>query len=300
MAEPVCLVPTGDWTGEGAVWQAEENALYWVDINRFLIHRLDLEARATRTWFFAEPPTAIGLTDRPGTLVVALASKMIVWQPQNDARADFAVPEKDWPKVRSNDARPDPAGNFWLGTMQNNVADDGSDIAITDHTLGKLFRIDAKGAFTVEKTGIGISNTLAWSPDNRRFYFGDTLRNSIAVWDYDVTTGTIANERPFFNDFERGSPDGSAVDAAGYLWNARYDGGCVVRVGPDGRVDRVVELPCKAVTTCTFGGPQLKTLFITTAKGGSGSVSGERLAGGLFALAVDTPGLPENRFKLGG
>jgi sugar lactone lactonase YvrE len=300
MAEPVCLVPSGDWTGEGAVWHAEENALYWVDINRFLIHRLDLATLATRSWFFAEPPTAIGLTDRPGTLVVALASKIIVWQPQNDARADFAVPEKGWPKVRCNDGRPDPAGNFWVGTMQNNVADDGGDIDITDHTLGKLFRVTAKGTFSVEKSGIGISNTLGWSPDNRRFYFADTLKNAIYVWDYDVTAGTIANERPFFTGFDRGSPDGSAVDAAGYLWNARYGGGCVVRVSPDGQVDRVVELPCKAVTTCTFGGPGLKTLFITTAQGGKGSANGEQLAGGLFALSVETPGLPENRFRLGG
>jgi sugar lactone lactonase YvrE len=300
MAEPVCLVPTGDWTGEGAVWHAAENALYWVDINRFLIHRLDPVSRITRTWFFPEPPTALGLTDRPGTLVVALASRVILWQPQNDARADFAVPEKGWPKVRSNDGRPDPAGNFWVGTMQNNVADDGADIPITDHTLGKLFRIDAKGAFTTEKSGIGISNTVCWSPDNRRFYFADTLTNVVSVWDYDIATGTIANERPFFSGFDRGSPDGSAVDTAGYLWNARYGGGCVVRVSPDGRIDRVVELPCKAVTTCTFGGPDLKTLFITTAGGGRGAVNGEPLAGGLFALSVDIPGLPENTFRLGG
>ena len=299
MAEPVCVVPSGDWTGEGAVWNADENALYWVDINRFLIHRYDLGGKTTRTWFFGEPPTAIGLTDRSGTLVVALAPRVILWQPQNDARADFAVPEKGWPKVRANDGRPDPAGNLWVGTMQNNVADDGADIPITDHTLGKLFRITASGAFTVEKSGIGISNTLCWSPDNRLFYFGDTMKNTIYVFDYDATSGTIANERPFFAGFGRGSPDGSAIDSAGYLWNARYDGGCVVRVAPDGRVDRIVEMPCKAITTCTFGGADLKTLFITTAKGGRGAANGERLAGGLFALAVDVPGLAENRFRLG-
>ena len=299
MAEPVCLVPSGDWTGEGALWHAAENALYWVDINRFLIHRYDPAARSVRTWFFAEPPTAIGLTDRSDTLIVALASRLILWQPGNDARADFASPEHNWPKVRFNDARPDPAGNFWAGTMQNNVADNGGDIPITDRTLGRLFRVTGKGAATVEKTGIGIANTFCWSPDNKRFYSADSARNVISVWDYDRTTGRIANERPFFVGFERGSPDGSAMDSAGYLWNARYGGGCLVRVAPDGKVDRIVEMAVAAVTTCTFGGPQLTTLYITTARGGLGMANGERLAGGLFTLDVDVPGLPENTFRLG-
>ena len=300
MAEPICVVPARDWTGEGALWHAAERALYWVDINRFLIHRYELATRAVRTWFFAEPPTALGLTDRADTLIVALASRLILWQPGNDARADFAILDRDWPKVRLNDARPDPAGNFWAGTMQNNVAENGGDIAITDHTLGRLFRVTGKGTTTVEKTGIAITNTLAWSPDNKRFYCGDSLRNVISVCDYDLATGRIANERPFFAGFERGLPNGSAMDSAGYLWNARYDGGCVVRVAPDGKVDRIVEMPVRAVTTCTFGGPQLKTLFITTARGGLGMANNERLAGGLFTLDVDVPGLPENTFRLGG
>lgn len=298
-ATPVCVAPTGDWTGEGALWDAEGQAVWWVDINRFLIHRLDAAGGGVRTWFFAEPPTAIALTDRPGTFVVALASRVILWQPANDARSDFARPDIDHPRVRSNDARADPAGNFWLGTMQNNVAPDGSDIAITDDTLGRLYRIAPDGSWTTAKIGIGIANTVAWSPDGRRFYFADTLRNVIGVWDYDAATGTIANERPFFTGFERGSPDGSAMDSAGYLWNARYGGSCVVRIAPDGSVDRIVEMPVAAPTTCTFGGPDLKTLYITSAGGGSAMARGERLGGGLFALAVDAPGLPENRVRLG-
>ncbi|HEY5082677.1 MAG TPA: SMP-30/gluconolactonase/LRE family protein [Bauldia sp.] len=298
MADPVCVVPAGDWTGEGALWHAAERALYWVDINRFLIHRYDPSTRAVRTWFFLEPPTAIGLTDRVDTLIVSLASRLILWQPDNDARADFASPHHDWPKVRFNDARPDPAGNFWAGTMQNNVADDGGDIPITDRTLGSLFRVTGRGVSTIEKSGIGIANTFCWSPDATRFYFGDTLANVISVWDYDRATGRIANERPFFSGYDRGGPDGSAVDSAGYLWNARYGGGCVVRVAPDGRIDRIVEMPAAAVTTCTFGGFGLTTLYITTARGGLGMANRERFAGGLFALEVEIPGLPENVFRL--
>ena len=300
MMKPICVVPAGDWTGEGAVWQTAEQALYWVDINRFLIHRFDTRTGNVRNWFFAEPPTALALTDRADTMLVALSSKIVLWQPANDARADFANPERNWPRARLNDGRPDPAGNFWVGSMQNNVAADGSNVAITDHGAGRLFCVRADGSSTVEKTGIGVTNTFAWSPDNTRFYCGDTHANTVFVWDYDLRTGRIANERPFFAGFDRGRPDGSAVDRAGHLWNARYGGSCLVRVTPAGEVDRVVEMPVAAVTTCTFGGPQLKTLFITTAGGGAGLANSEQLAGGLFALAVDVPGLPENTFRLHG
>lgn len=297
MAEPVCIVPAGDWTGEGAVWHAEEQALYWVDISRFLIHRYDPESKATWSWIFAEPPTTLGLTDRSDTLVVATASKVILWQPRNDARGDFATPEKNVPRVRFNDGRPDPAGNFWVGSMQNNVSEAGTEVPITDKHAGRLFRVAPDGTSTVEKTGIGITNTLCWSPDNKHFYCGDSLTNTISVWDYDLAKGAIANERPFFAGFDRGDPDGSATDAGGYLWNARYGGACLVRVSPKGKVDRIVEMPVNNITTCTFGGPDLKTLYITTARGGG---KNDRLAGSLYTLQVDVPGLPENKFKLGG
>jgi sugar lactone lactonase YvrE len=180
--------------------------------------------------------------------------------------------------------------------MQNNVAADGSVMPMTDDHAGELYRITAGGAVSVHKSGIGITNTLAWSPDGKLFYCGDTMRNAIYVWDYDRASGTIANERPFFANFERGAPDGSAMDGDGFLWNARYGGGCVVRVGRDGKIDRVVDMPVGNVTTCTFGGADLRTLYITTAQGGSGP--GERLAGGLYALPVDAPGLPENKFSV--
>jgi sugar lactone lactonase YvrE len=295
MHSPLCVVPSGDATGEGAVWHALHKALYWVDINRFLIHRFEPETGNVRNWFFAGPVTALGLTDRPDTLVVALGSHVILWQPANDARADFANPERGRSGVRLNDGRPDPAGNFWVGSMPNNVGDDGEDLPVERDDMGKLFRISPDGSFVTLKSGIGISNTFCWSPDGSRFYFADTLANAISVWDYDLRTGRIANERMFFNGFDRGLPDGSAMDRDGYLWNARYDGGCIVRIAPDGEIDRIVEMPVSKVTTCTFGGPHLKTLFITTARRAD-----ERLSGGLYAFAADVPGLPEYRFRLVG
>jgi sugar lactone lactonase YvrE len=291
MAEPICIVPAGDWTGEGATWHAAENALYWVDIGRFLVHRFDPASGSVKSWFFPEPPAALALTDRADTLLVALGGRVILWQPANDARAEFVHPEKNWPKTRMNDGRADPAGNFWVGSMRYEMPDDAA-----GRVAGRLFRVTPNGSVSVEKTGIGISNTLCWSPDAKLFYFGDTDRNAISVWDYDAAAGTIANERPFFTGCERGGPDGSAMDSAGYLWNARFGGGCVVRVAPNGKVDRVVEMPVPNVTTCAFGGADLKTLYITSARGGTGSAL--RLSGGLFSLAVDVPGTPENHFRL--
>ena len=295
MPSPLCVVPAGDVTGEGATWHALHKAVYWVDINRFLIHRFEPETGNVRNWFFAEPVTTLGLTDRPDTLIVALASKVILWQPANDARADFANPERGRAGVRLNDGRPDPAGNFWVGSMPDNVGSQGEDLPIERTDMGRLFRLSGDGSATVEKSGIGISNTFCWSPDSTRFYSGDTLANTISVWNYDLRSGRIANERPFFAGFDRGLPDGSAMDREGGLWNARSGGGCIVRIMPDGAIDRIVEVPATNVTTCTFGGPQLKTLYITTQRR-----PGERLSGGLYALAVDVPGLPENRFRLAG
>ena len=298
MGDPRCLVPAGDGTGEGAVWHEGEQALYWVDISRFLIHRYDPASRATWNWFFDEPPTTLALTDRPDTLAVAVGGRIVLWQPRTDARQDLALAEDHWPRVRLNDGRADPAGNLWVGSMFNNIAPDGSGRPIDDTAAGRLFRIAGDGSVTLRKSGIGISNTFCWSPDATRFYFGDTLANVIRVYDYDAASGTIANERPFFAGFGRGSPDGSAIDSAGYLWNARYGGGCIVRVAPDGTVAGTIEMPCENVTTCTFGGPELKTLYVTTAAGGDGP--GRRLAGSLYAVEMEVPGLPENRFVLGG
>jgi sugar lactone lactonase YvrE len=297
MADVVCLVPAGDWTGEGAVWHEGEQALYWVDISRFLIHRYDPASRATWSWLFAEPPTALALTDRPDTLAVAVGGRIQLWQPRTDSRADFAFPEDNWPKARLNDGRADPAGNFWVGSMQNNVAGDGSDRPITDRAAGRLFRVAPDGGVTVVKTGIGISNTFAWSPDQRHFYFADTLTNTIDVYDYDAAAGSIGRGRSFFAGYDRGAPDGSAVDSAGTLWNARYGGACVVGVSRDGGVAGLIEVPCDNVTTCTYGGPGLRTLYITTARGGSSP--GSQLAGSLYAVEMEVPGLPENRFRLG-
>jgi sugar lactone lactonase YvrE len=162
---------------------------------------------------------------------------------------------------------------------------------------GVLFRVDPDGSVSEWKRGIGTSNTLAWSPDQTRFYFADTRLNTVYVYDYDAATGAIAGERTFFAGFTRGRPDGSAMDSEGCLWNCRYAGGCVVRIAPDGSIDRVIEMPATNITSCTFGGADYKTLYVTSAS--LGAPPGDRLGGGLFAIQTGVVGLPENRFRCG-
>ena len=294
ISTPVCVAPTGDWCGEGAVWHAAEKNLYWTDINRFLIHRYDSISRSVNTWFFDEPVTSMILTDSDDTLAVTLGSRVIFWKPASDERVDQGFRHANWPHVRSNDARADPRGSLWLGSMRNNVNPDGSPGQVGGKD-GVLVRIDPDGAVSEWKRDICISNTVCWSPDHARFYTADTPPNQMYVFDYDPETGFISGERPFFFDFPRGRPDGSTVDSEGYLWNCRYGGHCIVRVAPDGAVDRVIEMPVSNVTTCTFGGPDLTTLYVTSA--GLGTPPGERFAGGLFTIETSVKGMPENRFR---
>jgi sugar lactone lactonase YvrE len=292
---PTCVAPTGDRCGEGAVWHAAERAVYWTDINRFLIHRFTPVDQCVRTWFFDEPVTALVLTNRDDVLAVVLGSRLILWEPAADIRREHGFHLPDSPKVRFNDARADPRGSLWVGSMRNNVNPDGS-AGEAGGTDGVLYRVDPDGRVTIWRRDLGISNTLAWSPDQRRFYSGDSLANTIWSYDYDPDTGNVSGERPFLQDFSRGLPDGSTVDSEGYLWNCRFFGGCIVRVAPDGKIDRVVEMPVKNVTTCTFGGADRKTLYITTAS--AEAPPSDRLAGGLYAMQTDGAGQAENRFSV--
>jgi sugar lactone lactonase YvrE len=294
---PVLVAAVGDVCGEGAVWHPGHNAVYWTDINRFLIHRFTPADHCVRTWLFEEPVTALSLSDRDEILVVVLGSGVIFWEAATDKRHERAFELQGWPKVRLNDARADPRGSLWLGSMRNNVNRDGSGRAAGGQD-GALFRLDPDGTVTQWRRNIGIANTLAWSPDRRHFYFADTLANIIWRHDYDPATGAIANEQPFLEGFARGLPDGSSVDAEGYLWNCRFWGGCIVRVAPDGRIDRVVEMPVQNVTTCTFGGPDRKTLYVTTAS--IEAPAADRLAGSLFAMQTEVAGQCEHRFLRSG
>jgi sugar lactone lactonase YvrE len=293
--EPVCVAPTGDRCGEGVVWHGAHAAVYWADINRFLIHRLNVVEESVRSWFFDEPVTGLTLTNRDDVLAVLLGSGVILWEPASDVRHKRVFELIGWPKVRLNDGRADTRGSLWVGSMRNNVKPDGSSSEAGGRD-GVLYRLDPDGRTTIHRRDVGISNTLAWSPDQRYFYFGDSLANTVWKYEYDLYTGDIGNPVPFLENFSRGLPDGSTVDAKGYLWNCRFYGGCVVRVDPDGNIDCVIEMPVSNITTCTFGGQDRKTLYVTTAaEEGTGN---KRLAGGLYALKTDIQGQCENRFRV--
>lgn len=294
ISSPVCVAPVGNWCGEGVLWHAAENSVYWTDINRFLLHRFDSISRSVKTWFFDEPVCSLSLTDDDDTLLVVLGSRVIFWKPSIDERRDQGYRLEGWPHVRFNDARTDPRGSLWLGSMRNNVNPDGSPGEVGGKD-GVLVRLDPDGMATEFKRDICISNTDTWSPDRSRFYTADTPINEMYVFDYDPATGGISSERPFLVGFPRGKPDGSTVDAEGCLWNCRYGGHCIVRVAPDGTIDRVIEMPVSNVTNCTFGGSDLTTLYVTSA--GLGTPPGERFGGGLFAIETNVKGLPENRFR---
>lgn len=286
-----CVVPVGDICGEGAVWHPNHNSLYWTDINRFLVHRYDPSSRSTSTWMFSEPVTSVNLTTDAEQLLLVFASRIALWSPQAHPhiRTIYELPLA--PDMRFNDARVDSRGSLWVGTMRNNVGLEGEDIKV-EFNQGLLYRIDPNGSVSEWKGELGIANTVAWSPDHKKFYFGDSEANVIYAFDYDEQTGAISCEKTFLVGHPQGHPDGSAIDADGYLWNARYGGGCLIRIAPNGRIDRTVSLPTLNPTTCAFGGPDLKTLYITSAR------SANRLSGSLFAMKVEVGGLPDNRFQL--
>lgn len=288
MNQPRVVAPVGDQCGEAATWSPQEGVLYWTDVNRFLVHRLMPSTGAVETWIFDEPCVALFLTDRPGTLLLALGSRILVWQPETDSRHDFGFALDSWPEARLNDGRPGPAGELWIGSMANNCGPQGEPGEV-DGIKGELYRI-ADGRASLMRRDIGIANTVCFSPDRSQFYFGDSVRNVIWRYDYDPVTGDISNETEFFSGFNRGGPDGSTIDTEGCLWNCRFGGGCVVRVTPDGEIDRVIEMPCSNITTCEFGGENLETLYITTAA--MMVPQYQRFAGSLFGLDAGVQGLP--------
>jgi sugar lactone lactonase YvrE len=285
-----CAVPAGDICGEGAVWHPEQGALYWTDVNRFLLHRYLPSAKTTESWLFNEPVISVNLTTEIDRLLLVLATQIGFWTPTKHPQFEIIHMLPTAPEMRFNDAKVDPRRSLWVGTMRNNVGPGGENLDV-EFSDAVLYRLDPDGLVTEWMHGIGISNTVAWSPDHSTFYFGDTIANAIYSFAYDRETGAISTRRPFLVGYEQGLPDGSAMDANGCLWNARPHASCLARIRPDGNIDCLVPLPILKPTTCAFGGPDLQTLFITSAR------SDERLSGGLFSLRSDVPGHPVNRFR---
>lgn len=282
---------------ESPIWDADAGLLYWVDIVGKSIFRYDVGRGQSRAWPTADFPTAIALRQGRGDAIVALAAGVEFFDFDKSAFSPFCVPDET-PGNRLNEGRCDPAGRLWVGSMQTNLNPDGSGRDMDRHS-GALFRIDPDGTASRHTAfEFGISNTMAWAPDGKIFYFGDSLRNVIFAFDYDADDGTLSNRRVLIEGYAHGVPDGSAIDEDGCLWNARFGAGRIIRITPGGRVDRNIELPVTNPTSCTFGGPNRETLFVTSAKFtlSEAQLLANPMEGAVLAARVGTRGLPDHVF----
>ncbi|MEQ8780315.1 MAG: SMP-30/gluconolactonase/LRE family protein [Roseibium album] len=286
-----------DQVGESPIWDTETRSLYWVDIIGKSIHHLDTRTSKIRSWDTDDFPTAIALRHTASGAVVALAGGAALFDFESGAVTSFSSPDPTEGN-RLNEGRCDPSGRFWVGSMRTNLNPDGSGREIDQHS-GALFRIDPNGSATrLTEFEFGISNTMAWSPDERTFYFGDSLRNVIFAFDYDADTGGLSNRRVLLENYAHGVPDGSAIDDDGCLWNARFGGSRIIRITPDGRIDREIAVPVTNPTSCTFGASDRKTLYVTSAQFTltETQLQTNPLEGALLATQTDCTGLPDYRF----
>ena len=284
--------PERDQLGEGPFWDQAAQVLWWVDIVGRLARRMDPASGEIRRWALPRHCSAVLPTQR-GDVIVALTDGLHRLDLQTGALAAFARPDADAGN-RSNECRCDPQGRIWLGTMCNNLRQDGSPLPIARHS-GGLFCVEADGGSTRMLDGVGISNTLCWSPEGDRLYFADTTRETIWVFPY-TDEGPRLGERRVFVQGGPGHPDGSAMDEDGCLWNARWGGGRVIRFTPEGKVDREIMLPVTQPSSCAFGGPDRRTLYVTSARQELEGLAPNSLDGALFAVPMDVKGLPMTRF----
>ena len=288
MTEADCIADTRDSLGESPLWDPVTERLFWVDINRCLIHQLDPRTGEITDWPCKTEPGCLGRADN-GRLVAGLRDGFYFFSPATGEFEGITDPEPGKPENRVNDGKVDRAGRFWAGTMRD---------PNPDEPCGALYKLEGQTARQM-LDGIRIPNSLCWSPDNQTLYFSDTRARVIWGFDFNLASGELTNRRLFVDlQGQLGRPDGATVDTEGYLWSAEYGGGRVVRYTPDGTVDKVVNLPVANVTCPTFGGTDYKTLFITTASQRltENELAEQPLAGGLFSLKVTVAGLPEPVF----
>lgn len=288
MSAATCLWPAGALLGEGPLWSADEGVLYWVDIKQPRVFRYHLENCEREVFPMPEEIGCLGLVDGGG-LIAGLRSGFVFLDLERGGVQPIVDPERDLPGNRFNDGKCDAAGRFWAGTM-----DDGE-----SEPSGSLYRLGTDLQVERMDQGYVITNGPAWSPDGETLYHVDTLERRIHAFDCDPATGALKNRRTFVEiPEELGYPDGLTVDAEGGVWCALWGGWRVTRFTPDGEVDRSLDLPASQVTSCTFGGADLGTLFVTTASIGLDTEqhTAQPEAGGLFALDPGVRGLPTPAF----
>jgi sugar lactone lactonase YvrE len=281
--------------GEGPWWDDADGTLWWVDIPAKLVLAWRPGESGARRFTIPDMASAV-VGRKEGGFLLAVRDGIYTLDPATGETALYLHHEPDRPDNRTNEAKVDPLGRFWIGTMQNNLNPDGSGKEMTG-SFGALYCLRPDRRITREVDGIGLSNTLAWSPNGRTMLFADTMTNIIQRYDVD-DDGHVSNPRVFSDEKLPGHCDGSAIDAQGFLWNARFAAGRLIRFAPDGKVDSTIELPVTNPTSCAFGGPDLKTLYVTSARHG---LSQEQLQanpheGALLAVHANVEGTPSYRF----
>jgi D-xylonolactonase len=289
MNTPQCVWNAGAALGEGPIWSMREQALYWVDILNHRLHRYGPGEQKSTWQFNEEISTVAERADHPG-LIVTLRHGFAYFDPATEELERLIQPEQDLPANRFNDGKCDRAGRFWAGTMDFGC----------EQPTGSLYRLSHGLELKKIDSGYAVTNGPAWSLDEKVMYYNDSVNGRVHAFDFDPESGEAGNKRLFlqFAD-EEGSPDGMATDSEGGLWIAHWGASKLTRRDAIGQVLQTIELPCSQITSCAFGGPDLTTLYITSAADGLTPEQRRRepLAGGLFAVEIDVPGLPANTFR---
>ncbi len=274
--------------GEGPTWDAAAGRLIWVDLLRGIVHRLD-PATGDDEPVQVGQPVGAAVPRAGGGLALAVRDGFALLDPGSERPRMVAEVEADTPSNRMNDGKCDSAGRFWAGTM-----------ALDSRPgAGALYRLDPDMTVTTTLSGVSISNGLGWSPDDRTMYYVDSGEQAIDAFDFDVKQGRVTNRRRLAAiEVEAGTPDGIAVDVAGCLWVALWGGGAVRRYSPAGDLLATVRLPATQLTSCTFGGPELRDIYVTSASSGLSAEERRRqpYAGVVFRVSVDVPGALAARF----
>ena len=280
--------------GEGITYSSKDNLLYWLDIgNLSKLHKLDLSLKKKEIFELPEIVTATSVRSSD-ELILATNNGIKLFNTFNKKFESVLNIESQQLLTRSNDGASDSLGRFWFGTMQNNFDKNGKSIPINEN-IGKLYKVDTNKKISIVVEELGIPNTFVWSPDNKNFYFTDTLNGTILSYDFELESGELSNKKNFAT-FDRGHPDGSTIDTDGCVWNCRWGGSCIVRFTPSGKVDQIIEMPVQNITNCIFGGSDMKTLFITTAS--NEGKNKNDLDGSLFSINLNYQGIEDNKSKL--
>lgn len=290
--ELVDQVPVQNELGEGVIWDHHRQRIWWTDIGQKMLYRYDPLTSKMESWSTPERLCCFAPVAGQNYLVAAFESGFAFYEPVSGQLQWIHKIEQDNPGTRLNDGRTDRQGRFWAGTMVENreLAND----------KGRLYCIDHELNLTTAISGLSITNSLCWSPDSKILYHCDTPSRQIDRYVYDSNTGTIGKHSVFTTTAPECYPDGSNVDAEGYVWNAQWGGRQVVRYAPDGGVNLVVPTPASQPTCVAFGGKDLDLLIVTSAYQGLDETAraAQSDAGDLFIYRTDYRGLVEAPFKL--